>query len=93
MSYVELPEEMNFSTKSDTFIIAYCPDTDSWFVTKERFFYYEYPKEFMSEEDGICYFKNNIRLFFDRVAEMKTICCPIGVYLENTKQFFTVSNE
>ena len=47
----------------------------------------------MSEEDGICYFKNNIRLFFDRVTEMKTICCPKGVYLENTKQFFTVSNE
>lgn len=38
MSHVELPEEINFSTKFDTFIIAYCPDTDSWFVTKERFF-------------------------------------------------------
>lgn len=57
--YVTIPDEYDFNTEFDTYIIAFCPDTDSWFVTNKRFFYYEYNKEFETEEDGIDFFKKS----------------------------------
>ena len=44
MAYKEVPGEYNFSTIFPTYIIAFCPDADEWFVTNKRFFYYEYDK-------------------------------------------------
>ena len=37
-NYVEVPKEYNFNTEFPTWIIAYCQDSDSWFVTNKRFF-------------------------------------------------------
>lgn len=68
--YVEIPDGYNFNTEFDTYIIAFCPDTDSWFVTNQRFFYYEYEKEFVTEEDGITFFKNNPKIFYDEEIRM-----------------------
>ena len=39
--YEELPEGKNFSDTFPTYILAFCPDTDSWFATNERYFFYE----------------------------------------------------
>lgn len=65
MSYVELPEDFEFSKEYDTWIIAYCPDNNEWFTTKQRAFFYEYPKEFNNEEDAISYFSTHIEEFLD----------------------------
>lgn len=58
--YIELPDGMDFSTEFDTYIIAFCPDYDYWFITKKRFFYYEDKLEFKTYEEAYEYFKNNV---------------------------------
>lgn len=91
--YEMVPEEYNFDTKFQTYIIAFCPDTDSWFVTNERFFYYEYEKEFETEEDGIKFFKENPKLFYDEEIKMninKPSFCRNGVWIDNTKEIIMV---
>lgn len=90
---VSIPEEFNFSTKFETYIIAFCPDIDSWFVTNERFFYYEYEKEFETEEEGIKFFKENPKLFYDEEIRMgfyKHSFYRNGVWLDNTKEFILI---
>lgn len=62
--YYELPKGSSFSDTFDTYILAFCPDTDSWFATNQRFFYYEYPKEFKTENEAIEFFINNPTIFF-----------------------------
>lgn len=52
-----------FGTKYNTWIIAYSPDTDSFFVTNERNYYWELDKEFKNEDEGIEYFKENLNEF------------------------------
>lgn len=84
--YVAIPDGYNFNTEFDTYIIAFCPDTDSWFVTNQRFFYYEYDKEFVTEEDGIAFFKNNPKIFYDEEIRMDVYRPSFrknGVWLEN----------
>ena len=84
--YVKLPEGCDFNTEFKKYIIAFCPDTDSWFVTNKRFFYYEYDKEFNTEEDGVEFFKQNPKIFYDEEIRMN-IDRPSfrknGVWLEN----------
>ena len=46
MAYNTIPNGMTFDTEFSTWIIAFCSDTDSWFVTNQRFWWYEYPMEF-----------------------------------------------
>ena len=70
ITYEEVPEEYDFNTIFPTYIIAFCPDTDSWFVTNQRFFWYEYQKEFETEEEGIDFFKNNTKIFYDLELKM-----------------------
>lgn len=65
---------MSFSTKFSTWIIAYCPDIDSFFSTNQRYFYYEYSKEFLSEEESVNYFYNNSNEFAAIRNEIVTEC-------------------
>lgn len=91
MAYVKVPDGMSFSTEFDTWIAAFCPDTDSWFITNKRFFYYEYEKEFVSEEEGIKYFEAHISEFLklnEELAEYRPSFNKNGVFLENTKNFY-----
>lgn len=93
LNYVELPKDCNFDTKFDTYIIAFCPDTDSWFVTNERFFYYEYGKEFQTMEEGIEYFKKNPKKFYDKEIRMGVYRPPFSenaVWLDNTKELIPI---
>ena len=55
--YLEIDEP--FNTKYPTWIVAFCPDTNSFFVTNERHFFWESEEEFDSEEAGINYFENH----------------------------------
>ena len=91
MAYCKIPDGFGFSTEFDTWIIAFCPDTDSWFVTNKRFFYYEYEKEFKTEEEGIEYFENNLLDFF-KLNEVLTDYRPSfnkgGIFFETTNKFY-----
>ena len=92
-SYEELPSEVDFSTEFPTYIIAFCPDTDSWFVTNKRFFYYEYEKEFETEKAGIEYFKSHAKEFLDLEFQMEVYRPSFyndGVYLDNLEKLIIV---
>lgn len=87
INYVEVPKEYNYNTEFPTWIIAYCPDSDSWFVTNNRFFYYEYDREFKTEKDGIEYFRNNVPDFFELTRKLSfRRSNGTRVFLENTKE-------
>ena len=66
MGHVNIPEEYDFNTEFSTWIIAYCVDTNSWFCTNKRFFYYEYPYEFQCENDAVNYFINHICVYYSK---------------------------
>lgn len=61
MSLIEVTED--FNTKYKTYIIAFSPDTDEFFVTNERYFYWKYEMEFKSEKEAIGYFITHIATF------------------------------
>lgn len=80
VAYEQVPDGYDFSTEFDTWIIAYCPDEESWFPTKHRFFFYEYGevdykgeyhlKEFKTVEDAIGYFVGHIKIFYQREKDL-----------------------
>lgn len=91
--YEELPDGVNFDTKFPTYILAFCPDTGSWFATNERAFFYEYPMDFPNEEAAIGYFKRNPEVFMNLEREMMTYRPSFregGVFLENIKELIAV---
>ena len=81
--YLEIDEP--FNTKYPTWIIAFCPDTNSFFVTNERHFFWESEEEFDSEEAGINYFENHIQRFLT-VANLRDY--TERIWLENTQKWY-----
>lgn len=89
MTYEALPNGMDFSTEFPTYILAFCPDTDSWFATNQRFFYYEYPMDFPNEEAAIGYFKRNPDVFLKIEKNMEVYRPEFrenGVWLDNVSE-------
>lgn len=87
--YEAVPEGFDFNTTFPTWIIAFCPDTDSWFVTNQRFFYYEYEKEFATKGEGIAFFKNNPNIFYEKELQMKVYRPSFyqgGVFLDDINE-------
>ena len=83
INYIEIEE--SFDTKYPTWIIAFCPDTNSFFVTNERHFFWESEEEFDSEEAGINYFENHIQRFLT-VANLRDY--TERIWLENTQKWY-----
>lgn len=92
-TYETLPNNVDFSTEFPTYILAFCPDSDSWFATNQRFFYYEYPMDFPNEKAAIGYFKRNPDVFL-KIEENIGVYRPSfydgGVWLENTGELVTI---
>ncbi len=87
--YESVPDGMDFNTEFSTYILAFCPDTDSWFATNQRFFYYEYPVEFPNEEAANGYFKQNPDVFMNLEKSMgfyRPSFLKGKVWLENTNE-------
>lgn len=59
----DMQEDWDFSKEYSTWIIAYCIDLDTFFITRERGFYWEHEKTFNSNLDAVQYFENNINEF------------------------------
>lgn len=92
LMYKTLKSNDNFSNKCSTWIIAYCLDSNSFFATNERFFFWEYEVEFYSEDDAIKYFKNHLEKFWNIRKEILEKCGGWSInsdmWLENTKEKF-----
>ena len=90
--YKRLNKDENFSNDYYTWIIAYCPDTNSFFATSQRYFFWEYDNEFPCESDAIEYFKTHLNEFRKIRNEILTSTGGWSVnsdlYLENTKESF-----
>lgn len=94
-TYEELPEGYDFSSKFDTYILAFCPDIDAWFATNERFFYYEYPMEFDDEASAIEYFKKNPNIFLkleNDIGAYRPESYDGGVWIENTRELVLIKD-
>lgn len=86
--------DMYFSKVYPTWIIAYCPDANSFFITNQRHFFWEYNSEFKSEEEAIVYFKSYLKKFLDlRNGILKSTggwSLQSDLYLENTNERFSI---
>lgn len=95
--YQELNSNEKFSDKYPTWIIAYCVDTDSFFVTNQRHFFWEYNDEFQCENDAVNYFRNHLDEFRNVRKEILSRCGGHSIdndlYLENTKESFSHGEE
>ena len=93
--YKNVPEGFNFSTEFPSYILAFCPDTDSWFATNKRFFYYEYPMEFPDENSAIEYFKKNAKIFLkleeNELYAYRPDFYESAVYLDNIKELIPLN--
>lgn len=91
--YREMPPDA--MQPHDTWIIAFCPDTDSFFVTNERAFYWEFKEEFESEEAGIYFFEHQIQYFIDVEEKLMNDMFVNGwgtvekIFLENTNKWYS----
>lgn len=74
-----------FNTKYPSWIIAFCPDTNSFFVTNERHFFWESEEKFESEEIGIHFFEHHIQYFINVANQM---IYTERVWLENTEKWY-----
>ena len=93
IEYKDVPEEYDFCSEFDTWILAFCPDLDSWFATNRRFFFYEYPMEFPNERAAIGYFKRNPNVFLNLENNMGVYRPDFnegGVWLDNTEELVKV---
>lgn len=89
--HVEVKE--NFNTEYPIWIIAYCIDTDSFFVTNQRHFFWQHEKEFPSEKDAIEYFETNVNEFIEKHNEIAKSAGGIrvsdNVFLEETMHMYS----
>lgn len=95
IEYKEIQNGYNPDSEFDTWILAFCPDSDSWFATNHRFFFYEYPMDFPNEEAAIGYFKRHPDVFITLEKDMN-IHRPYfnegGVWLENTNELVKIKS-
>ena len=95
--YKKLNESQNFSDTYPTWIIAYCLDSNSFFATNERYFFWEHEREFECENDAISYFKTHLDEFW---KIRNGILSSTGgwntnsdLYLESTKETFKFNKD
>lgn len=85
MGYIEMSADA--MQAHDTWIIAFCPDSNSFFVTNQRAFFWESEDEFSTEEDAIDYFEKRIA-YFCYIASSLTHELQDKIYLENTGKWY-----
>lgn len=66
--------DVNMNKHYGTWIIAFCPDSDSFFVTDQRFFFWESKDVFRTKDAAIKYFEDNLSYFIDIKNEIMSKC-------------------
>lgn len=84
-----------FNTEYPTWIIAYCPDTSSFFATNQRCFFWQFENEFNTEKEAIEYFIENVSFFVNVETKIMTEMIynyqPYNsAYLENTNKKYEI---
>lgn len=91
--------DVPYTKKYPTYIIAYEPQSDIFFITNERNFCYEYDKEFQDKKEAFNYFKNNYLEFIKiRNVNQQIMGQPINIKvtidLDNcTYVYYTCTNK
>lgn len=80
--------------KYPTWVIAFCPDSNSFFATDERCFFWESEEEFESEESAIDYFSKHVDHFIEINNEIMVKAIygwiPVNeVFLENNRTWYS----
>ena len=92
--YKKLSKDEEFSKTYPTWIIAYCLDTNSFFATNQRHFFWEYDNEFLCENDAISYFKTHLDEFWKIRNEILNLTggwnTNSDLYLETTTESFKI---
>ena len=90
--FKELKDTEDFSKTYSTWIIAYCLDSNSFFATNERYFFWEHEREFECENDAVNYFREHLKEFYEIRNEILSSTGGWSInsklYLENTKESF-----
>lgn len=81
--YIEINED--FSTKYQTYIISFCPDTDKFYISNERHSWWEFEKEFSSSKEAMEYIKSNREYFINKRNEFAEVC---GWLIKNRRTIF-----
>lgn len=85
ITYEAVPDGYTFSSTFDTYILGYCPDTLSWFATNQRFFYFEYDKEFSTKEEAEKYFREHAKEFYEielKITDYRPSFADKTIYLD-----------
>jgi len=85
MAYVEV--QGNFSEEFPTYVIGYCPDTNSWFITKQRYWFFQFDNEFNTYNEALDFFNDNQEMILNKQNEILAKCIynhkpTTEVYLE-----------
>ena len=85
-----------FSKEYDDWIIAYCLDSDEFFVTRQRGFFWESDSIYKTKRDAIHSFENNLSYYVSVRNEilMKAIMYykpETKVYLADTDVWYNVN--
>ena len=72
MCYIEVMG--NFSEEFPTYVIGYCPDTNSWFITKQRYWFFQFDEEFATYDEALNFFNNNKEMILDKQNEILARC-------------------
>lgn len=89
MGYNEIPKEYDFDTEFTTYVIAYCIDSNTWFVTNQRFWYFQFDNEFETEEEGIKFFESNLPMISKQQEEL-CFWRDRSIYLENINKSYII---
>jgi hypothetical protein len=82
MSYVKVYGD--FNKEFNTYVIAYCVDTNSWFITKQRYWYFQFDNEFNTYNEALEFFGSNQDMILDQQHKMEQTYKPsTKVILEN----------
>ena len=67
----------DFNEEFPTYVIGYCPDINSWFITKQRHWFYQlFDKEFSSYDEALNFFndKKNQEMILNKQNEILSKC-------------------
>lgn len=92
--YKGLSKNEEFSKTYPTWIIAYCLDSNSFFATNERYFFWEHEREFECENDAVNYFREHLEEFYEIRNEILSSTGGWSknsdLFLENTRESFKI---
>ena len=72
MRYIEV--KGNFNEEFPTYVIGYCPDINSWFITKQRYWAFQFNEEFNCYDEALNFFNNNQEMILNKQNEILAKC-------------------